>query len=79
MISEVKNQLNGIVPDLVVTAVGGGGLMNGILQGLHSETTAWADVPLLAMETIGCHSLNACVQTGEWAELPTITRYTYIY
>ena len=72
MITEAKTQLEGTVPDLIVTAVGGGGLMNGILQGLYS--VGWDHVPLLAMETIGADSLNACVKANDWVELDDITR-----
>lgn len=61
-----------MVPDLVVTAVGGGGLMNGILHGLYE--IGWNHVPLLAMETIGAESLNACVKANDWVEIPSITR-----
>ena len=73
MITESKDQLDGVIPDLVITAVGGGGLMNGILLGLHE--LGWDNVPLLAMETIGADSLNACVKANDWVELPSITRY----
>lgn len=72
MVDEIKSQLRGVVPDLVVLSVGGGGLMNGVLEGLHR--VGWEDVPVLALETQGCHSLNECVRTGEWTQLDKITR-----
>ena len=56
MIDEIKEQLHGDVPDAVVVAVGGGGLLSGICQGLHQ--VCWEDVPVVAMETVGCDSLN---------------------
>ena len=62
-----------MVPDVVVVAVGGGGLMNGVLEGLHRVN--WGDIPVVAMETKGADSLNACVRTGEWAQLDGITRW----
>ena len=74
MVDEIQTQLRGVVPDLVVLSVGGGGLMNGVLEGLHR--VGWKDVPVLAMETEGCHSLNLCEQVGEWTQLDKITRYT---
>ena len=62
-----------MVPDLVVVSVGGGGLMNGVLHGMHHA--GWQDVPLLAMETDGAHSLYACAEANEWVELDEITRW----
>uniref|UniRef100_A0AAY4ARA9 L-serine ammonia-lyase n=2 Tax=Denticeps clupeoides TaxID=299321 RepID=A0AAY4ARA9_9TELE len=58
-------------PGLVVLSVGGGGLLNGVVQGLRQA--AWDDVPVLAMETMGAHSLNAAMQAGELVTLPAIT------
>ena len=73
LVTEVKQQLVGTKPDLFVLAVGGGGLMNGVLEGMHH--VGWEDVPVLAMETLGAHSFAACVQAKEWVELKEITRY----
>lgn len=72
LVEEVKEQLAGVVPDLVVVSVGGGGLMCGVLEGLHR--VGWSCVPLLAMETEGADSLNACVRAGQWVALDKITR-----
>lgn len=71
MVDEISQQLQGVVPDLVVLSVGGGGLLNGVLQGLHN--VGWTNVPVLAIETDGAHSLNACAETGKWVELDDIT------
>ena len=76
IIDEVAAQLHGLTPDLVVLSVGGGGLMNGVLTGMHRA--GWTDVPLLAMETEGARSLNACAEAGKWVELDDITRYHMI-
>lgn len=73
IVEEIKDQLHGLTPDLVVVSVGGGGLMNGVLEGLHR--VGWASVPVLAMETQGADSLNACVKAGKWVALDKITRY----
>lgn len=70
---EFKEQLHGLTPDLVVVSVGGGGLMNGVLEGLHR--VGWSSVPVLAMETLGADSLNACVKAGQWVALDNISRY----
>ena len=47
----------GIVPDAVVLSVGGGGLLCGVVDGLRRNH--WGDVPILAVETQGAHSLSA--------------------
>ena len=69
---EIKQQLCGRRPDLVILSVGGGGLLCGVLQGLHQE--GWSSVPVLAIETEGAASLNACVCAGRWVALDEITR-----
>lgn len=65
-------QLCGIVPDAIVVSVGGGGLLNGVLEGLYR--VGWEGVPVVAMETEGADSLAACQREGRWAELDDITR-----
>lgn len=66
---EVKEQLQGEPPDLVVLSVGGGGLMCGVLEGLHS--VGWTKVPVLAMETVGPGGgLNACYKAKKWVDTP---------
>jgi L-serine/L-threonine ammonia-lyase len=69
MIDEVKEA--GIRPDVVVLSVGGGGLLCGVLEGLHRND--WADVPVLAVETEGAASLAACLKAGKHVELENIT------
>ncbi|XP_033829030.1 L-serine dehydratase/L-threonine deaminase-like [Periophthalmus magnuspinnatus] len=58
-------------PGAVVLSVGGGGLLNGVVEGLRRAS--WDDVPIVAMETIGAHSLNAAMKAGELVTLPEIT------
>lgn len=58
-------------PDAVVVAVGGGGLLLGVLQGMH--TVGWADVPVLAVETEGAGSFYAAHQAGKRRRLSGIT------
>lgn len=60
-------------PGAIVLSVGGGGLLNGVVEGLRRAD--WADVPIIAMETMGAHSLNAAMKAGELVTLPAITRY----
>jgi L-serine/L-threonine ammonia-lyase len=69
MIAEAASQ--GPKPDAVVLSVGGGGLMCGVLQGMHAA--GWQDVPLVAVETIGADSLNAAVAAGQLVTLDAIT------
>lgn len=69
MIHEASAQ--GPRPDAVVLSVGGGGLMCGVLQGLHA--VGWGDVPLVAVETVGAESLHAAVQAGHLVTLEAIT------
>lgn len=59
-------------PSVVVLSVGGGGLMSGVLQGMHE--VGWTDIPLVAMETKGADSLDAAVRAGELVTLDKITR-----
>uniref|UniRef100_G3PBC2 L-serine deaminase n=1 Tax=Gasterosteus aculeatus TaxID=69293 RepID=G3PBC2_GASAC len=58
-------------PGAIVLSVGGGGLLNGVVEGLRRAD--WADVPIVAMETMGAHSLNAAVKAGKLVTLPEIT------
>jgi L-serine/L-threonine ammonia-lyase len=62
---------SGPKPDVVVVAVGGGGLMCGVLQGLHRG--GWQDVKVIAAETQGCESLHRSMLAGELVTLPAIT------
>lgn len=57
-------------PDAIVCCVGGGGLLCGIVQGLHRH--GWSDVPVLAVETTGAASLRAAVEAGHTVELDRI-------
>lgn len=61
--------------DAVVCSVGGGGLFNGLMQGLEKNSQRFRDgkVRILAMETIGADSLWYALQAGELATLPKIT------
>lgn len=49
-------------PSIIVTCCGGGGLICGIVEGLRRH--GWDGVAVVAMETKGAHSLNACVRAG---------------
>jgi len=61
----------GFAPDAVVLAVGGGGLLCGVVQGL--QRNSWGHVPVLAAETRGADSLAQSVAAGQRITLPAIT------
>lgn len=61
----------GLQFDAVVTAVGGGGLFCGIVEGLRRH--GLHGVPVIAVETHGAASLQASLDAGELATLPAIT------
>jgi L-serine/L-threonine ammonia-lyase len=58
-------------PDAVVLSVGGGGLLCGVLQGMHAH--GWTGVPVVAVETEGAASLAAAMAAGAPVTLPAIT------
>ncbi|CAL1537358.1 unnamed protein product [Lymnaea stagnalis] len=70
MIVEAARQMQ-VKPDVVVVSVGGGGLLNGVIQGMRQ--VGWDDVPVVAMETHGAHSFDAAIKAGEVVTLPAIT------
>lgn len=57
--------------DVVICSVGGGGLLCGVLEGLHRN--ARTDVPVIAVETIGAASFHAALDAGALVTLPAIT------
>lgn len=69
LIDEVLDQ--GLDFDAVVTAVGGGGLFAGIVQGLRRH--GLNDIPVIAVETEGAASLHQSLKAGEAVTLPAIT------
>ncbi len=69
MIQEIAD--TGVRPGAIVASVGGGGLLCGIIQGLHA--VGWTDVPVLAAETEGAASFAASVRAGRLVTLDRIT------
>jgi L-serine/L-threonine ammonia-lyase len=57
-------------PGAVVASVGGGGLLCGVLEGMHA--VGWGDVPVLAVETRGAASLHAAIEAGEPVDIGAI-------
>ncbi|GFO10489.1 serine dehydratase [Plakobranchus ocellatus] len=70
MIVEASRQMER-KPDVVIASVGGGGLFNGVVQGMRQ--VGWDSVPVLAMETVGANAFNAAIEAGELVTLPAIT------
>lgn len=62
---------SGIKPDCVILSVGGGGLLSGVLAGMHRH--GWVNVPVIAVETSGADALAQSVRVGAPIELPAIT------
>ena len=61
-------------PGSVVVAVGGGGLLCGVLEGLHRQAASgWKAVPVVAVETEGAASFAAARRAGRPVALPAIT------
>jgi L-serine/L-threonine ammonia-lyase len=69
MIDEIAD--SGFRPEAIVLSVGGGGLISGVIEGLHRHN--WQDVPVIAVETDGADSFAKSVQAGYRIELPAIT------
>lgn len=69
MVDEMATQ--GAKPDALVLSVGGGGLLSGVVEGLHRN--GWADVPVIAVETRGADSFAQSLSAGERITLSAIT------
>lgn len=61
----------GIKPDVVVLSVGGGGLLSGVVEGLHRN--GWGNIPVVAVETHGAASFHAAMKSGHAVQLDNIT------
>jgi L-serine/L-threonine ammonia-lyase len=68
MVDEVVR--SGVKPDAVVLSIGGGGLLSGVLDGLHRN--GWTDVPVIAVETVGADSFAQSVRAGRRIKLASI-------
>lgn len=68
MIEEMARQ--GPRPDAIVVAVGGGGLLVGMLEGM--ARVGWDDVPVVAVEARGAPSLSVGVAAGAPVDLERV-------
>jgi len=74
VVHEIERQLYEIgesAPSAVICSVGGGGLLNGVVEGL--EAVGWDEVDIFALETAGADSLAASLKAGKLTALPGIT------
>jgi L-serine/L-threonine ammonia-lyase len=69
IIDEVAS--SGVRPDAIVLSVGGGGLLCGVIEGLHKNN--WANIPVIAVGTEGADAFAQSVLAGYRVELPSIT------
>jgi len=58
-------------PDAIIISVGGGGLLCGVIEGLHRND--WSRVPVIAVETEGTASLSASLRAGRLVTLEAVT------
>ena len=76
LVDEVLEQMDrehqGRPVDAYVCNVGGGGLLNGIMEGLDRRKLL-ADTRVLALETVGADSLQYSIKAGRVATMPKIT------
>jgi L-serine/L-threonine ammonia-lyase len=74
LVDEVAEQLEGEgAPDVLVCSVGGGGLFNGIMEGIARQAHQWGKTQVLALETKGADSLATALEKDELVALPGIT------
>jgi L-serine/L-threonine ammonia-lyase len=60
--------------DAIICSVGGGGLMNGLIQGIERHRRRQKkDIHILAVETDGTQSMNLAMSAGALVTMPKIT------
>lgn len=69
LIDEVAR--SALAPDAIVLSVGGGGLLCGVIEGLHRN--GLGHVPVIAVETTGAASFNRSLHAGRLVELEKIS------
>lgn len=68
MIDEIYKEQ--VKPGAILVAVGGGGLLCGVVEGL--QRVGWQDIPVIAVETEGAASFAASLHAGKVVELTEI-------
>jgi len=69
IVDELVNQTG--KPGVIILSVGGGGLLCGVMEGLHKNN--WQDVPVITVETEGTASFAKSVQAGKLITLNKVT------
>lgn len=77
VVEEIAEQMDGVAPDVIVVACGGGGLLLGTLEGVENlkkknPLGPWSKTCVAAVETYGTHSLALSVVDGLGAQLDGI-------
>jgi len=67
IIDEIKSQL-GDTPDAIITVVGGGGLLCGLIQGC--QKVRWENVPIIAVETHNTNGFQLSVNNKKVTDVP---------
>lgn len=62
---------DGLKPDVILVAVGGGGLACGLLEGMHQH--GWQDVPLIGVQTQGADAFTRSLQAQHIVTLDKVT------
>ena len=62
---------SGVKPEVIVLSVGGGGMLCGVIDGLHRN--GWADIPVIAVETAGADSFAQAARASDRVELAAVT------
>lgn len=68
---QLVSQMPSVPPDVIVVAVGGGGLLNGICEGLRRH--GWYETAVVAMETIGADCLHQSYREGHIVKLANVS------
>ena len=72
LIPELREQME-VPMDAIVCSVGGGGLFNGLMQGIEAYPWLGEKPQVVGVETAGADSLNTSLRLGEHITLPEIT------
>lgn len=69
LVAELHQQMS-VQPDLIILAVGGGGLLCGVAEGLHQ--VGWQSTSILAVEPVEAAGFKASVEAGKVLTLSSV-------
>ncbi|TWU75384.1 hypothetical protein ED733_001521 [Metarhizium rileyi] len=72
IIPELREQMDEPI-DAIICSVGGGGLFNGLMQGIESFPWSGSKPEVVGVETLGADSMNASIKANSHITLPEIT------